>query len=160
MATVAYMPLVTLLCGPAGAGKTTYALELVAKGAHRLSMDEAVWADGWGEQQPPEARLVELHDALKDDLRRALGEGRDVVVDLSLAAREVRDQWREVATELGATASLVVVTAPFEVLWQRVQQRAGDHANSVRLTREQLRNCVDGFDWPGEDEPHRVVTTS
>ena len=79
MATVAYMPLVTLLCGPAGAGKTTYALELVAKGAHRLSMDEAVWADGWGEQQPPAARLVELHDALQDDLRRAVGEGRDVV---------------------------------------------------------------------------------
>lgn len=82
-----------------------------------------------------------------------------MVVDLSLAAREVRDQWREVATELGATASLVVVTAPFEVLWQRVQSREGDHANSVRLTRQQLRDYVDGFEWPGAEEPHHVINT-
>lgn len=153
------MPLVTLLCGPAGAGKTTYALELVAKGAHRLSMDEAVWADGWGEQQPPVERLVELHDQLKDDLRRAVGEGRDVVVDLSLAARDVRDEWRVLAAHVGAMTSLVVVTAPFEVLWQRVQRREGDNANSVRLKREQLRDYVVGFDWPGVDEPHRVIST-
>ena len=153
------MPLVTLLCGPAGTGKTTYALEMVAAGAVRLSMDEAVWADGWGEQQPPAARLVELHDALQDDLRRAVGEGRDVVVDLSLAGREVRDEWRVVSAQVGASAELVVVTAPFDVLWQRVQGRPGDHANSVRLTREQLRDYVDGFDWPGVEEPHRVITT-
>jgi predicted kinase len=154
------MPLVTLLCGPAGAGKTTYALELVAKGAHRLSMDEAVWADGWGEQQPPVERLVELHDQLKDDLRRAVGEGRDVVVDLSLAARDVRDEWREVAARAGAKTSLVVLTAPFEVLWHRVQRREGDHANSVRLNREQLRDYVDGFDWPGAEEPHRTIRSA
>jgi predicted kinase len=153
------MPLVTLLCGPAGAGKTTCANGLVAAGAHRLSMDEAVWADGWGEQQPPWARLVELHNGLKDELRRVVREGRDVVVDLSLAARSVRDEWRALAAQVGAAAELVVLTAPFEVLWQRVQRRAGDHANSVRLTRQQLHDYVDGFEWPGEDEPHHVIST-
>ena len=153
------MPLVTLLCGPAGAGKTTCANGLVAAGAHRLSMDEAVWADGWREEQPPLTRLVELHDTLKDELRRVVREGRDVVVDLSLAARDVRDEWREVAAQAGAQTELVVLTAPLEVLWQRVQRRAGGHANSVRLTRQQLHDYVDGFEWPGEDEPHHVIST-
>ena len=43
---LAGMPMVTLLCGPAGAGKTTYARKLERRGAVRLSMDEAVWRDG------------------------------------------------------------------------------------------------------------------
>lgn len=153
------MPLVTLLCGPAGAGKTTYASELVAAGAHRVSMDEAVWADGWGEQQPPSARVVELHDELKNALRRGVGEGHDVVVDLSLASRDVREEWRALAERVGARTALVVLTAPFDVLWRRVEQRGGDHANSVRLTRPQLRDYVDGFEWPGPEEPHRLITT-
>jgi len=37
-------PEVVLLCGVAGAGKTTYALGLEALGYVRLSVDEEVWA--------------------------------------------------------------------------------------------------------------------
>mgnify|MGYP002381505940 CR=1 FL=1 len=153
------MPLVTLLCGPAGAGKTTFAGDLAGAGAVRLSMDEAVWADGWRDHQPPLERLAELQDGLQADLRRAVGAGGDVVVDLSLASRAVRDEWTALALGLGADVRLVVLTALFDVLWQRVERRGGDHANSVQLTRDQLRAYVDGFEWPGPDEPHELITT-
>ncbi|MFT4296401.1 MAG: ATP-binding protein [Micropruina sp.] len=154
------MPMVTLLCGPAGAGKTTYARELERRGAVRLSMDEAVWADGWRHEQPPQQRLDELYAALKDELARALAAGADVVVDLSLASRAVRDEWRRLSADAGAGCELLVVTAPFEVLWQRVRRRNEEgHANAVRLTEAELRRYVDGFDWPGPDEDARVVDT-
>ncbi|MFT4215751.1 MAG: ATP-binding protein [Micropruina sp.] len=155
------MPMVTLLCGPAGAGKTTYARELERRGAVRLSMDEAVWADGWRHRQPPQQRLDELYAALQSELARALADGADVVVDLSLASRAVRDEWRRLSADAGADCELLVVTAPFDVLWRRVQQRNDEgHANAVRLTEAELRRYLGGFDWPGPDEDARVIDTA
>ena len=54
----------------------------------------------------------------------------------------------------------MVVTAPFDVLWDRVKRRNDEeHANAVRLTESRLRLYVDGFDWPATDEDARVVVT-
>ena len=154
------MPLVTLLCGPAGAGKTTYALELERGGAVRLSMDEAVWADGWRQQEPPPERLDELNAGLQGEFARAVADGSDVVVDLSMGARDVRDHWRRMCVDAGVACELVVLTAPFEVLWERVKRRNDqERANAVRLTESRLRLYVDGFDWPAADEFARVITT-
>ncbi len=154
------MPKVILLCGPAGAGKTTHARKLERLGAVRLSMDEAVWADGWRQDEPPQERLAELYEGLRQAFDRALADGSDVVVDLSLADRSVRDEWRRLAGAAGVSCELLVFTAPFDVLWQRVKRRNDDeHANAVRLTESRLRLYVDGFDWPHPDEDARVVTT-
>ena len=158
-ASLAGMPLVTLLCGPAAAGKTTHARRLAAGGAVRLSMDEAVWQDGWRDQDVPQARLDELHRGLQHGLADQVAAGRDVVVDLSLASRSVRDEWRTLATEAGATVELIVLTAPLDVLWRRVHARDQSHANAVTLTYEQLRAYVDGFDWPASDEQATVIST-
>lgn len=154
------MPTVTLLCGPAGAGKTTHARTLERRGAVRLSMDEAVWDDGWRQDEPPQERLDQLYAGLRDALVRAVAEGSDVVVDLSLAARAVRDEWRRLCVTAGVTCELLVFTAAFEVLWQRVKRRNDEErANAVRLTESRLRLYVDGFDWPDADEDARVITT-
>lgn len=155
------MPTVTLLCGPAGAGKTTYARKLERRGAVRLSMDEAVWDDGWRQDEPPQDRLDELYAGLHDELARAVADGSDVVVDLSLADRSVRDEWRRLCDEVGAECELLVLTAPFDVLWQRVKRRNDEeHANALRLTESRLRLYVDGFDWPSADEGARVIATA
>lgn len=154
------MPTVTLLCGPAGAGKTTFARQLESGGAVRLSMDEAVWQDGWRDVEPPPERLDALHRELQQRLCGAVAEGVDVVVDLALSQRAIRDEWRTLARTAGADVELVLLTAPIEVLWQRVERRSGQaHANAVKLTHEQLVAYVDGFDWPREDEGVRVILT-
>ena len=60
----------------------------------------------------------------------------------------------------GVACELLVFTAPFEVLWQRVKRRNDqEEANAVRLTESRLRLYVDGFDWPAEDEGARVIAT-
>lgn len=154
------MPLVTLLCGPAGAGKTTFARELERDGAVRLSMDRAQWEDGWRGVEAPAARLTQLHDGLKQQLREQLAAGTDVVVDLSLATREIRDEWRALAQDAGARTRLVLLTAPLPVLSERVRSRAGQHdADAVLLDEAVLTRYVEGFEWPTPDEEADVVVT-
>lgn len=157
------MPRVTLMCGPAGAGKTTYAAQLVDLGAERLSMDEELYRLGYPGGTAPQPILRTVHRDLQERLRLALAAGRDVVVDLSLSTRAVRQEWRDLAAQHGAARSttLVVLTAPLPTLWERVQARAEvDGANAVTLDLETLTGYVDGFEWPGADEPHELISTA
>ena len=112
------------------------------------------------QDEPPAERLQHLYADLKHDARTAIANGQDVVVDLSSADRGVRDEWRAFADDVSADLRLVVLTAPFEVLWQRVKKRNDQkQANAVRFTESRLRAYVDGFDWPTDDEHPTVVTT-
>lgn len=154
-------PLVTLLCGPAGAGKTTLARRLEDDGAVRLSMDAATWADGWRGAPAPRERLVALHDGLKDKLVETVGAGRDVVVDFSLSTRGIRDEWRELAVGAGARVRLVVLRAPLPVLLERVARRGAEPGpDALPFTPDELTAYVTSFGWPGDDEPHELIDTS
>lgn len=154
------MPLVTLLCGAAGAGKTTYAKSLEAEGAVRISMDEAAWARGYRNEHPPRDVIVELDAELRNALRAAVAADRDVVVDLSLSSRFFRDEYRAVVAETGAECRLVYLETDFDELWRRVAARDEvSSANAFRMTREQLAEYVDGFEVPGDDEHPVVVRT-
>jgi len=46
---------VIFMCGPAGAGKTTYARELERAGMIRLSFDAEMWQRGISAAHPPAA---------------------------------------------------------------------------------------------------------
>lgn len=155
------MGLLTMMTGPAGAGKTTVARRLEAHGALRVSMDEATWEAGHRGTEAPRAVLDAVYAALRDAASARLEAGGDVVADLSMSTRAVRDEWRELGRAAGADVELVVVTAPIEVLWRRIVARQGvDDANAVVLDRPTLERYVDGFEWPGDDEPHRRIDTS
>ena len=118
--------------------------------AHELRFEQQTQIENFGR-----GRRIERHDA-----RTAIANGQDVVVDLSSADRGVRDEWRAFADDVSADLRLVVLTAPFEVLWQRVKKRNDQkQANAVRFTESRLRAYVDGFDWPTDDEHPTVVTT-
>lgn len=152
------MALVTLLCGPVCAGKTTIARELEARGALVLSYDREAWARGVRDGKPSR-ELVEQIDA--DFLRRLEGAvlaDRDVVLDASLATRTVRDRWRMRCGAMGVTVELVVVRAPLSTLLERLHEREPG-PDSVVLDDEALRAYVEGFEWPSPGEAHRVVET-
>lgn len=154
-------PRVTILCGPAGAGKTTLARRLEADGALRLSMDLAVWEDGWRGQWPPHERMLELDAVLQYRLADTVRAGRDVVVDMSASVREVRDVWRDLAVRCGAEHRLIVVTADRRTLVRRVAAREGQEGpDVVHLEEVRLLAYIEGFGWPGPDEPHTLVDTS
>ena len=110
----------------------------------------------------PAGAAATSRDDLVIDVRgldKSFGD-KHVVVDLSMGARDVRDHWRRMCVDAGVACELVVLTAPFEVLWERVKRRNDqERANAVRLTESRLRLYVDGFDWPAADEFARVITT-
>ncbi len=154
------MPLVTLLSGPTATGKTTMARALEAAGAVRLSMDEAQWDAGYRGAFAPDDLLERLEADLMARMAGAVAAGSPVVVDLSLTTRAVRDAWRRAAEEAGASVDLVVLTAPIDVLWHRIRERAGrDDPNAFVLDREALEAYVASVEPPHPDERARVVVT-
>lgn len=152
------MARVTLLCGPASAGKTTLARELEAAGALLLSYDREAWARGVRDGKPSAALMheidVELHERLADAIRA----DRNVVLDASLATRAVRDRWRMRCGAMDVPVDLVVVRAPLDVLQERMHAREPG-PDCVVLDDASLAAFVEGFEWPEEHEAHRTVDT-
>ncbi|WP_206446228.1 AAA family ATPase [Agrococcus sp. KRD186] len=152
------MAQVTLLCGPACAGKSTLARELEAAGALVLSYDREAWARGVRDGRPSQQLVHEIDDDFHRQLADAVAAERPVVLDASLSTRGVRDRWRMRCGAMGVQVELVVVRAPLESLLERSHEREPG-PESVVLSDEELRDYVAGFEWPGDDERHRTVDT-
>jgi len=146
------------MCGPAGSGKSTYARAREDEGYARLSIDEEAWRRGHQSQPLPGSTAQLIEQELRTRLVQLLGEGRDVVVDLSFWSRAMREQYRELARSCGVEAETVYFDTPRDVVMSRVRSRGGAAANEVRLTEEQAAAYFDGLEVPTPDEgPLRVI---
>lgn len=152
------MARVTLLCGPASAGKTTLARALEAAGALLLSYDREAWARGVRDGRPSPDLMREIDADLHERLADAIRADRSVVLDASLATRAVRDRWRMRCGAMDVPIDLVVVRAPLDVLRERMRSR-DPGPGAVVLDDASLAAVVEHFEWPGEHEAHRTVDT-
>jgi predicted kinase len=110
-----------LLCGLAGAGKTTLAKQLEAEGAVRMCPDEWLVALGFDIYDKPARVAVE---GLQWELSRALVlRGLTVVDECGVWQREERDLRRMWAREHGVAVELRFLDAPVDVLAARVAER-------------------------------------
>jgi predicted kinase len=128
-------PVVYLLCGLTGSGKTTHARQLEAAGAVRLSVDEVV--------EELRRRLVELIES-----------GNDVALDHGLWRRSDRDAYKRLIEAHGGTWRLLHLKADRDLLPQRLADRSrrGD-ANAMPLTPSDLEDFITRFEEPtGEGE--------
>ncbi len=153
------MAQVTLLCGPACAGKSTLARALESDGATVLSFDREAWARGVHDGAFTEQLMASIDADLHERMAAAVAVGERVVLDASLSTRAVRDIWRMRCDAMGATHELVVVRAPLETLTARLREREPG-PESVVLDEDALERYVAGFEWPGDDEPHRELRTA
>lgn len=153
------MPNLVLLCGPAGAGKSTHARRYASDGYAVASVDELAWAAGHPAVHPlPDDVARRVADALRSRVVSLLDAGRDVVVDSSLWSRASRDEYRALGAAHGADTLVVYVDTPRDVALARVAARSGDGAHDVRLTPEVAAAYHDGFEVPTPDEgPLEVV---
>ncbi len=153
-------PVVVLLCGVAGSGKTTYAQQLETDGYVRLSIDEEVWArfGRYGIDYDPAdyARLsAAAEDVLRERLVTLIRQGRDVVVDFSFWQRASRDRYKRLVEATGGTWRLIYLKVDPVVLRQRLNDRAGrfDANAAFPIKQGTLAAYLAGFEEPrGEGE--------
>jgi predicted kinase len=137
-----------IVCGLPGSGKTTHAKQLQARlRAIRLCPDEwmdALSLDIWDES------MREKIEGLQWQLgQQLLILGLTVISEWGTWGRSERDALRLRARELGVSVELHYLSAPVEVLLDRVQRR---RMENPPIKREQLLQWANAFQAPTAEE--------
>lgn len=137
-----------IVCGLPGSGKTTHAKQLEVKlRAARFSPDEwmdALLVDIWDESM--RGRIEALQWQVGQEL---LTLGVSVIIEWGTWGRSERDALRLRAKELGAAVELHYLSAPVDVLFDRIQRRG---LENPPIKREQLALWADQFQTPTTEE--------
>ncbi|MGI5143532.1 MULTISPECIES: AAA family ATPase [unclassified Streptomyces] len=159
---------VVLMCGLPGAGKTTYAMELVRRGFARLSIDEVVW-QRLGQRDAGLVLGVEAFDQLKEEVRcqqrqelvELMLAGRDVVVDYSFWSRAARDDYKALVESHGCRWELVHLKADRTTLERRLEVRNSEAgANSVTVDKTLFNRYLANFEEPNGEGQQVVMQSS
>lgn len=149
---------VILMCGPSGAGKSTFARKLEHSGWTRLSFDVETWRHDVTSLPAPRELLAQIDTELLGRLVDAVRSGEDVVLDYSFATRDLRDRYRALVADLGATAETVYLPVERDVALERVRGRHDEGPDDYRLDDDTVLAHVDGFEPPTfAEHPLRVV---
>ena len=138
-------PLVHLIAGSTGAGKTTYALALAERiGAVRFSIDEWMMALFWMDSPQPLdgawaiVRVERCYAQIWRVAEQIAGRGVPVVLDLGFTTRAARARFADLAHDAGLKTQLHFVDVPADERWRRVEARnaAADGQLEFAVTRE------------------------
>jgi predicted kinase len=156
-------PVVYLLVGLTGSGKTTYAKRrLESAGAVRLSVDELVYErHGRYGVDYPERQYFELEAPVVAEVRERLAElvaaGRDVVLDHGLWLRSAREEWKKLVESAGGQWRLLYFPVEWAELLRRLDERNGrGDANALAVTESALNDFYARFE-PPQDEGEEII---
>jgi predicted kinase len=137
-----------VVCGLPGSGKTTLARALEGRlRAIRFSPDE--WLDALSinlHREDVRERMEALQWKLAQDL---LALGLTVIIEWGTWGRSERDTLRLGARALGAAVELHYLTAPVDVLFERLQRRGREHPP---IERDALSRWAEIFQEPTPEE--------
>jgi len=137
-----------VVCGLPGSGKTTHAKSLEAKlGAIRFSPDE--WLDALSLDLYDERRREQIEALQWRFARELLARGLTVIIEWGTWARSERDILRLGARALGAAVELHYLSAPVDVLMDRIRARG---LETPRIERDQLLRWAEIFQIPTPEE--------
>src|SRR3954454_14764286 len=151
-------PIVYIICGFIGAGKTTFAKKLEEKtGAVRITKDE--WLirlighdptiNGYEEY---DHKLCELS---RDVAFQLVEKGIDVIIDEGFWAKEQRVELKRRIDAIGAKEVLYYLETPIETIRERVEGRNNNLTkDSFKISREMLDNYLKYWQPPGKDEDY------
>ncbi|WP_240549580.1 AAA family ATPase [Devosia salina] len=149
------MPVLTLMVGLPGSGKTTRARALAARtGALRLTPDE------WQTRLFDDDMHHPDHDRRHDEIEAIMWEiaahilqcGGDVILDFGFWTRAERADFAARAAALGATCQIRFDDVPLDELERRVAARNQDEGGHFVIPIEVLRNWARVFEAPDADE--------
>lgn len=151
-------PVVYMICGFIGAGKTTFAKKLEAKtGAIRITKDE--WLIKLFGHSPLIDKFEEYDKKiceLSNDIAfQFVKRGIDVIIDDGFWVRSQRDEMKQRIERLGAEAVLYYVECSMDVMKKRVVGRSN---NLTEDSFEVSESVFDGYTrfWepPSDDEDY------
>jgi len=155
-------PIVYVICGFIGAGKTTFAKKLEeTTGAVRITKDE--WLIRLIGNDPTiegyedyDHNIIELS---RDFAFQLAEKGIDVILDEGFWAKEQRDEMRRRIEEVGAQAVVYFLDTPIETIRERVARRNLNPAkDSFRISGELLDGYLKYWQPPGEDEGYVLAS--
>jgi predicted kinase len=150
-------PRVVMMCGPGGAGKTTYAKRLEREGWTRLSF-EVEFCDRGITTMPSADVVAEVAADLKSRLLRHVAVGNDVVLDFGFWFRRQRDEFRTLLEPQGIVPETVYIATSLETILSRVGDRHGRWADDWPLTEQSATESFERFEPPTPEEgPLEVV---
>jgi predicted kinase len=139
-------PIVHLVCGPVGSGKTTYSRRLAAEnGAVVFSIDE--WMQNlFVGDLPAEAGMAKIDFAWFSErvdrcekqiwvvAEQLLKQGTTVILDLGFIRKNRREKARNTASSLGFASQMHIVHADLETRRARVSVRNSNKGETYALT--------------------------
>jgi predicted kinase len=150
------MATLTLIIGLPGAGKTTYARRLEEeRRAVRFTPDD--WMQAlFNTNEVDGRRWVLESELLWGVAARVLALGGNAILDYGCWAEEERELFRTRACDLKATTEIALLDPPFEVLWERIDNRnANLPPGTFHITRDELEEYSKLFQRPTEEELRR-----
>ncbi|WP_163102185.1 AAA family ATPase [Peribacillus alkalitolerans] len=153
-------PLLVMMCGIAGSGKTTFSQKLEKEGFLRLSIDEEVWSTNgrYGIDYPTEKYreyLDEAHLRLRENLVKLIHDKQQVVVDSSFWKGTERDEFKQLIETTGGKWRLIYLKVDPNDLRKRLKIRSirFDANAAFPISEEILTSFLNGFEAPkGEGE--------
>jgi predicted kinase len=137
-----------IVCGLPGSGKTTHA-RLLEESLHAIRFAPDEWMDSLSLDLYDEARREKI-EALQWKLtQQLLALGLTVIIEWGTWGRSERDTLRLGARALGAAVELHYLSAPLDVLFDRIQRRAMENPP---IKQEDLSRWIEIFQEPTSEE--------
>ncbi len=141
-------PRLIIVCGLPGAGKTTHSKMLEEKfSAVRFCPDE--WMEALSLDLHDEERRSKIETLQWHLTQQLLAQGLVVIIEWGTWGRSERDALRQGARAVGAAVELHLLSAPVEVLFERVRRRGME---DPPLTLEDLQRNAETFQTPTAEE--------
>ena len=141
-------PRLIIVCGLPGSGKTTLAKVLESKlRAIRFSPDE--WMDALSLDLYDEERRGKIEALQWKFAQELLARGLIVIIEWGTWGRSERDTLRLAARALGAAVELHYLSAPADVLFERIQRRGTE---DPPIKPDALSRWFDTFQAPTAEE--------
>ncbi len=152
-------PLLIMMCGTSGSGKTYFSKLLERRGFARLSIDEELWPDFYvfSDILTAEHKAFlkkQSMERLRSRASNFIAEGKSVVIDMCFCHKAQRDEFRNFAESIDARPVLIYLKATLPVLKARLSGRAGKNGpNNLPVSEAELFHFWGSFQPPkGEEE--------
>lgn len=142
-----------LLCGRSFSGKSTVATHLAAALGGRIVSFDGINAERglWGGDGVPVSEWARTVEIAHDRVAAAVREGTTIVIDDTSSPRFLRDDWRRLATSLGASFVLIYVQADRQTVLDR-QARNRESGGRRDVSDAVMAEHLASFEPPEADE--------